>query len=631
MCWWLQILFIKIYAEFKVVFSIKTLKGKIATMYVLLVLVILMIGLISSFNVYKLGGEIEGLMTNNYKSIDVSTKMNEVIESQDKAILKYIAFKDKNSLDTINNSNKQFYKWLNMEKNNITEIGEENITNKISDDYLLLAKSFSNLKQYQSTHTNTENVEFYNTQISTLVVKVKDDLVALTAMNEKAMFNGRDNAKSSSLSVLYFILFISSIATIGGLIISLIYTNKFLNPIHLLLESIKSVKEGAINKQAPIINEDEIGMLAKEFNNMTSRLYEFEQSTTGKLLLERNKSIAIVKSITDPLIVLDANYKVQLLNDSGENIFGVLEQNIINSNFLETIRNMELYDYIFCVVDNKVTDTEKIIKFHVNDRNYFYNVIVTVVNDKEDKINSIVVLLKNITEYKELEKVRTDFIATISHEFKTPLTSIMMGVGLLLEKNVGVINEKQEELLDTIKEEVEKLTELVSNLLKLSKIQSNQAVYDIKAYSIIKIAQNCVKNYSVQAKNNGISLYNNIEDDLPNVIVDKEKITWVLNNLVSNALKYTNSGGEIFIGAFIDGGKMKVFVKDNGTGIPREYHEKIFERFVKISAYDTEFLSSGIGLSIAKGIVEAHGGTIYCESEVNKGSTFIFTLPVEKT
>jgi len=120
-----------------------------------------------------------------------------------------------------------------------------------------------------------------------------------------------------------------------------------------LTETIKSVKEGEINKQAPVINEDEVGMLAQEFNNMTSRLYEFEQSTTGKLLSERNKSIAIVKSITDPLIVLDASYKIQLLNDSGENIFGVLEQNIINSHFLETIRNMELYDYIFYVVNNK--------------------------------------------------------------------------------------------------------------------------------------------------------------------------------------------------------------------------------------------------------------------------------------
>ena len=550
--------------------------------------------------------------------------------TQDKAILKYIAFQNKSSIDTIYNSNEEFYKWLNVEKNNITEVGEESIANKISDDYLLFVKSFSKLQDYQSSHVSSENIKFYDLHIFPLVVKVKEDLVTLSNLNEKAMFNGRNNAKSNAVSALYLILSISSTAAIIGLLISLIYTNKSLKPIYLLTETIKSVKEGEINKQAPVIYEDEIGMLAQEFNNMTSRLYEFEQSTTGKLLSERNKSIAIVKSISDPLIVLDASFKIQLLNDSGEDIFGVLEQNVINSHFLETIRNMELYDYIFLVVTSKANNTEKIISFQVNEGTYFFNVIVTVVNDKDNKINAIVVLLKNITEYKQLEKVRTDFIATISHEFKTPLTSIMMGVGLILEKNVGAINEKQEFLLDTIKEETEKLTELVSDLLKLSKIQSNQAVYDIKTYSINKIACDCVKNYSLQAKNNGIALYNRIEEDLPNVVVDEEKITWVLNNLVSNALKYTNSGGEIIIGAFIDGEKMKVFVKDNGKGIPREYHERIFEKFVKISAYDTEFLSSGIGLSIAKGIVEAHGGTIGCESEVNKGSTFIFTLPVEK-
>jgi len=612
------------------VVSIKTLKGKIVTINVFLVLAIVMIGLLSSFNIYRVSGEIDGLITNNYKSINASTKMNEVIETQDKAILHYIAFGNKSSMDIIYNNNEEFYKWLNVGKTNITEVGEADVTNKISGDYLLFVKSFSTFQDYQSSHTSNENIRFYNSKVYPSVVKVKIDLGNLAKINEKAMFKGRDIAKSNALSVMYLILLISTTAAIIGLIISLIYTNKSLRPIYLLTETIKSVKEGEINKQAPIINEDEVGMLAKEFNNMTSRLYEFEQSTTGKLLSERNKSIAIVKSITDPLIVLDASYKIQLLNDSGQNIFGILEQNIINSHFLESIGNMELYDYIFLVVNNKSTNVEKILSFQVNERAYFFNVIVTVVNNKENKINSIVVLLKNITEYKQLEKVRTDFIATISHELKTPLTSIMMGVGLILEKNVGAINEKQEELLEAIKEETEKLTDLVSNLLKLSKIQSDKAVYDIKAYSITEIARECVKNYSVQAKNDGISLYNSVEDDLPDVIVDKEKITWVLNNLVSNALKYTNAGGEIIIGAIIAGEKMKVFVKDNGKGIPREYHERIFEKFVKISAYDTEFLSSGIGLSIAKGIVEAHGGTIYCESEVNKGSTFTFTLPVEK-
>ena len=250
--------------------------------------------------------------------------------------------------------------------------------------------------------------------------------------------------------------------------------------------------------------------------------------------------------------------------------------------------------------------------------------------DREGKINAIVVLLKNITEFKQLEKIRTDFIATISHEFKTPLTSIMMGIGLLLDKNVGAINEKQKNLLDTIKEEVEKLTDLVSNLLKLSKIQSDRAVYDIKAYSIDEIIDTCIRNHYVQAQNSEINLYNSIKGDLPNVIVDEEKLTWVLNNLVSNALKYTNSGGEIEIGAYVYGEKMKVYVRDNGKGMPREYQKKIFEKFVKISAYDTEFLSSGIGLSIAKEIIEAHGGTIWCESDIGMEVFLLLLYPLRK-
>ncbi len=607
----------------------KTLKGKIAAIYVFLILVIIMIGFISGYNVYRLSGEIDGLMTNNYKSIFLSSNMTTVIDTQDKAILQYIAFQNKSSIDTIYNGNKDFYKWLNEEQGNITEAGEKELAKKIDSDYVVFIKSFSTLQDYQNTHSKNESIEFYNSTISPQISEIKKDLADLSQVNEKAMFKGRNNTKSNAEKVLYLIILLSAIAAVIGLIISMVYTNKSLKPIYLLTETIKSVKEGAINKQAPIINEDEIGLLAKEFNNMTCRLYEFEQSTTGNLLSERNKSIAIVKSISDPLIVLDASYKIQLMNDSGENIFGILEENIISSHFLESIRNMELYDYIFYVVNNNGANKEKIISFEVNGTIYYFIVLVTLVKDREGKINSIVVLLKNITEYKQLERIRTDFIATISHEFKTPLTSIMMGIGLMFEKNIGTVNEKQENILDTIKEETEKLTDLVSNLLKLSKIQSERAIYDIKTYSINIIIENCISNYSSQAINNEVSLQNCVSDELPNVVVDEEKITWVLNNLVSNALKSINVGGKISLGAYVDEKKMKVYVKDNGKGIPKEYQNRVFEKFVKISAYDTEFLSSGIGLSIAKEIVEAHGGTIWCESEVNKGSTFTFTLPVE--
>ena len=201
---------------------------------------------------------------------------------------------------------------------------------------ILILKFFSKLQDYQSNHTNNETIKFYDLSITPVISELKKNLVSLSEINETAMFNGRNNTKLNAQRALYLILLLSAVAAVIGLLVSMFYTNKSLKPIYLLTETIKSVKEGEINKQAPVINEDEIGMLAQEFNNMTNRLYEFEQSTTGNLLSERNKSIAIVKSISDPLIVLDASYKIQLLNNSSENIFGVLEQNVINSHFLET-------------------------------------------------------------------------------------------------------------------------------------------------------------------------------------------------------------------------------------------------------------------------------------------------------
>lgn len=608
---------------------IKTLKFKIASIYILLVVIIAMVGIISGFNIYRLSKSIDGLMTYNYTSIAASDNMNHAIDAEDKAILEYVQSEKKPAIDLFYNENDKFYQYFNIEKNNITESGEKQVVQKINTDYIEFAKVFSESQDYSNSHNSNENIYFYNNTVTPKVNQVKASLKKLTDINEKAMFNGKNRAKADAQLSLYLILTMSGVAAILGLIVSVIRTNKSLKPIYLLTETIKSVKEGELYKQSPVVNDDEIGMLAREFNSMTKRLHEFEESTTGKLLSEKNKSVAIVKSISDPLIVLDENYKILLLNKSCENLFELTEENTINRRFLETIKNVELYDYIFGVINNNV-EGEKGICIKGKDGIYYFNITVTVVKNNEDKIKSIVVLLKNMTEFKKLENIRADFISTVSHELKTPLTSIMMGVGLMFEKKMGLLNEKQTSTLNTMKEEVDKLSDLVSNLLKLSTIQSDRALFDIKLCSIIGIAENCVNNYNEQSENNDITLYDEIDENLPRVHADAEKITWVLNNLVSNALKYTNAGDEIIINAKVKGNMMNVYVKDTGVGIPDEYRKKIFEKFARVKGNDNELVSIGLGLYIAKEIVEAHGGTIWCESTVDEGSKFTFTLPIEK-
>jgi PAS domain S-box-containing protein len=612
------------------VFNIKTLKSKIAFIYIFLVLIIAMIGVISGFNMYRLGRSIDGLMTDNYKSISVINDMLNSIEAEDKAILQCILFQNKSAVDSFYNNNDEFYKSLNIEENNITEAGEKELVEKINKAYINILESFSELQDYQINHSINETIDHYNNNVTPNINKVKQDLKTLTTLNEKAMFGSKDKVKINAHVSLYIILIISAAAVFLGLFISMVYTNKSLRPIYLLTETIKSVKEGEMNKQAPVIYEDEIGMLAKEFNSMTKRLHEFEQSTMGNLLAEKNKSIAIVKSISDPLIVLDSNYKITLLNKSFENLFGVKEEKVINNHFLDVIRNKEFNEYISNFDINNISSNDKIINLELKNKTYYFSPTITVVRNREEKIKDVIVFLKNVTEFKELENIRTDFIATISHEFKTPLTSIMMGAGLMLDRNIGLLNEKQKKILDTIKEEVQKLTDLVNNLLKLSRIQSDRAIFDIKPCAIEDIIRSSINNYHEEAEINKVKLYSIIEEGLALVYADSEKITWVLNNLISNALRYTSQGDQIIIGAHVEDDNMKVYVQDTGKGIPIEYQERIFEKFVKINSYSAKFITTGLGLFISKEIVEAHGGIISCESKIDEGSIFTFSLPLEK-
>lgn len=609
---------------------IKSLKGKITLIYVTLVFIITIVGIIASYNVYKVGKSIDGLMTDNYKSIVAANNMNNCIENQDKAVLKYMQFQKKEAVDLFYNNNDEFYKWLYIEKNNITEVGEGDLAEKINKDYVEFVKLFQQLQEYSSNHTSEETMAYYNKIITPSLDGIKKDLTDLSKLNETAMFNGKNKTKTNAQDSTNLILLVSSVAAIIGLMISLISTNKYLGPIHLLAKTIKSVKEGQLNKQAPIIYDDEIGMLATEFNNMTNRLYEFEQSTKGTLLAEKNRSITIVRSISDPLIVLDSSFKIKLLNNSCEGFFDLKEENVLNKHFLQVIRNAELYDHIFDVINNDLKDTGKIINIKTENKTYFFNVTVTSIKDRDSRVNGVIVLFKNVTELKQLEIIKTDFIATISHELKTPLTSVMMGVGLMLDRNIGALNEKQKTILGTIKEDVQRLTDLVANLLMLSRIQSDRAIFDIKPCLIIEVIDSCVKNYYRKAQEKQIDLYSNVNVNLPKVMADDEKVTWILNNLVSNAIRYTDNGGEVLIGAFIEDEEMHVYVKDTGRGIPEEYLEKIFEKFVIVEGFDIAAESTGLGLSIAKEIVEAHGGSIWCESKLNSGSTFTFTLPIAK-
>lgn len=606
--------------------KIKSLRKKITLIYIGLVIVIAMVGLISAFNVYNLGKSIDGLITDNYKSIDACKNMGNCIESENRAILKYIQGEKDQGLEFFYKSNDEFYQWFHIEKNNITEDGERSEVDKLNEEYVNFVKLFSELQEYSSSHNDDKAKSFYEDVISVSIENIKNDLNHASKLNEKTMFDKKISTRLNAENSTKLICIISLIASLLGLIIAIICTNKYLRPIHLLTNTIKSVKEGEINKQAPIIYNDEIGMVAKEFNNMTNRLYEFEKSTKGSLLAEKNKFMIIAKSISDPLMVLDGSFKIKFVNNSCETFLGLNEEHIINKHFLQAINNGELYDHAFNVINMDLIDNGKFIEVVIGDKTYFFNVIVTSIKDKDPKSNGIIMLFRNVTELKQVEKIKTEFIGTISHELKTPLTSVMMGVGLMLDENLGSLNEKQSGIIETIKEDVQRLSELVSNLLKISKIQSDKAVFNRKKCDLNKLIKECAESNNNIAKNKNIILKLNL-NNISMAMIDEEKMVWVLNNLLSNAIRYTDESGEIIVGSSIEKNNIKIYVEDTGRGIPENCLDKVFEKFFRVEEFDILPESTGLGLSIAKEIVEAHNGQIWCESVLDKGSKFTFTIP----
>lgn len=603
---------------------IKSLKGKITFVYLSLVLTLAIVGITSVISLYTLSKSIDGLMTDNYKSIQAVNNMLVAIEEENFSIKSYINTPNAENIDNFNKISKDYYKWYYIEKNNITEPGEGESFKKITKIYDTFLSVTSEIQE-------TKSSTIYNERLVPVINELKYNLKDLSKINEDAMFNSKNEVKAYSQTSTYLILFLSLLFVLSGLVLSKFLTNQFLKPIYMLTETMKSVKEGSLKPNTEVIlSDDEFGSMMQEFNKMTERLEQFENSSIGKVITEKNKSLAIMKSISDPLIVLDENYRIVLLNEAFEKFFNVSESKVTNKHLLEAIKNIDVYDIISQIVEKNEPSSSKVISFPVGEDNAYFNVTATLIKDNNKDMKNIVILFQNITGLKQMEKIKTDFISAISHEFKTPLTSIMMGASLLEDDNIGELNKNQTKIVNTMKEDGEKLSSLVSNLLQLSNLQSDKSIYNIQPCSILGIIDNSVKGFYEIAESKDITLHYELSDDLPRVSCDSEKIGWVLNNLVSNAIKFTDSGDDICVSAEQKDDYMFIYVKDTGIGIPEEYQKTIFNKFVQINASSRDSRGSGLGLTISKEIVNAHHANLWCESDLDVGSTFTFQLPLAK-
>ena len=612
----------------------KSIKFKISMLYVSLIVIMSILGIASLMNMYKIRQSVTNLITTNYNSIERITSMREALDAQNLEVMLYIYEGDiKNHRDIFDTLDRRFSDNYNEEYKTLVIPAEIDIINNISNCYDDFRESFNELIALQTDGVLEleRKKEYYESNIYPAYERTKDALKDLLESNEKALFARRDEASFVIQNSIKILIFIFSITGVISYFTARFYTNKLLKPIYEVTENIKSIRQGNMDRKTTVKSIDELGELCLEFNNMTQRLSEFEKSTMGSLMEEKNRTFAIMRSINEPMVILDENSSVTIMNRSFEKLFSTTIEKSKGKHFLEVIsesgRLKELSGVNYKL--KKLNDfTEQIISLKENGKVKYYNVMVTPFSyQNDDNKPSVIIVFYDITGMKEIEKMRIDFIATVSHEFKTPLTSILMGADLLSIVSDNINNE-QKEIISTIKEDSQRLCNLVNNLLEVSKVESTDEIYNFSYCNMGSIIEKALKNFKNIARNKNVSVITHIEEDMPDILVDEEKIVWVMNNLISNALKYTKEEDTITIKSYFKDGYITTSVSDTGVGIPEEFIDKVFEKYVQVSDCDIEARGTGIGLSASKVIINAHKGHIWCESSIKNGSTFTFVIPI---
>lgn len=607
-----------------------SIKSKILSIYIFLIFLIFVVGSVSIYNLHSLNKSIDGLIASNYRSIISAKNMIDSIERQDSYELLFIQVDNETGVKEFYDNQIDFVTWLTKSRDNITESSERNVIEDITNSYNKYTDEFLKVLEIKNSKGEVEAVKYYSEDIYPIFLSIKDSCQELVTINEGAMFSNKERATIFSRNQTYAAAILSICAIMTGLTFALYFTRKTVKPIQALITGIKSIKEGNLNQEIEVSTKDEIGELATEFNNMTKRLSLYEKSNIKNIILERNKSLAIVKSIEDPIIVTDNDYRIILVNKSAERVFRISEKDVSGRHFLESINNEDIFNRIKASMDEcNGEEKNEVLAINNNGKTSYYIIRVTSILGNEEEVYGTVTVLQDVTGLKKMERIKSDFVSTVSHELRTPLTSIIMGTGLLLDNTQGELNLDQREIVNAVDEESKQLMAMVNDLLDLSKLEAGKYQMNYESVSIGDIINNAARSIHEIAEDRGIKILCSLSENIPSFRADYNKIMSVITNLITNALKFTKQGDEIRITTELDAGFVRVCVRDTGIGIPKEYHNTIFDKFIQVQQSSYNVGGTGLGLSIAKEYVNKHGGEIWVESEEGIGSKFIFTLPLD--
>jgi two-component system, NtrC family, sensor histidine kinase KinB len=606
-----------------------SVRAKLIVSYLMFLCALAALGGWSVWQLERMGIVSRRILAENYASVVAAQDMKESLERQDSAALFALLDRTDRAVRQLQEHKILFDHAFEKAANNITEIGEPEAVAAIRrdrDDYYRRFDEF--LKVLRGTDRGRA-ADYYFAQLEPQFDLVRADCDQLLRLNQEAMLHKSANAEGTSSRALLMTLLLAAALIIVGLALTVILTNAIVRPLRLLTSATSRIAAGDLDSSVDIHSKDEVGSLAESFNRMAERLHELRKSDLGKVLLAQQMTEAAIDSLYDPVLVTDSGGHVTKLNHAAERLFGP-EAAKLGQPIAQVATDRRIAAAVTDVLESQQAIAREelgaALPLNVDGAERSFHVRSTPMRNAEGQLVGAVTLLEDVTHLREVDRLKSEFVATASHELRTPLSTIRMGVDLLLERHIGPLTDEQLELLSMCHDDAERLERLVGDLLNLSKIESGQTAPKPAPVAAMVLVRDAVEPLRLQIQSKGLALTVSGSDSLPDVLADRGQLERVIANLITNSIAATKPGGSIMVSARHAGAFVAVSVSDTGRGIAREYLPRIFSPFVQVPGASTG--NAGLGLAISQRIIQAHGGQFTVQSEPGHGATFTFTLPV---
>jgi two-component system, NtrC family, sensor histidine kinase KinB len=599
-----------------------SLKSKLVITFCGPLAILVVVGLMSVRTVTQSSKAIERIFRENYDSVAASFKMKGAIERIDRLAEFSFWGAAEDPLRESKSPISEFEKSLKFQQGNVTLPGEQELTDRLTGLWNAYRSEFEGF--ISSSASDDERRDVYRSRLMPLSREVRDAAQRIIDINLENMVSADGQARRRAVETTSRMIGLVASGVVLTIVLIVVIGPSIVKPIIHLTTSVREIQQGNLDLVVRAHSKDEVGELAAAFNEMTSSLREFRRTGRVRLLRTQRATQLALDTLSDAVAICSPLGEIELSNHAAQRLFGLRPESTVDAAGNEKLTEL------FTRVRHELRPThakgyEGSIQIFQNGEEHFYRPGGVPIFDDDRRLIGITLVLSDVTCSRRGDEIKSGLISTVSHELKTPLTSIRLATHVLLGEKVGPLTPKQTEIIAVARDDSDRLYRIIENLLDIGKMESGRSSVELTSVNTEQIVLQAAEEMRSAYVDRGVALVIDVPGDIPPVLADSLRIESVFANLLSNSLKYTSPGGQVTVSARSEGHMVRFCVEDTGSGIPGEYLPHIFEKFFRVPGQEQQ-RDSGLGLAIVKEIIEAHGGKISVTSEPGKGTRFVFTL-----